>query len=125
MSTWIVRGRGNLLAVSKARDIVRAKREWGIAYAFEDLGTAVGTCELCDHPDICYKFEIENSQTGRHLWVGSECIKKFVPVFEGGVEVTNEGQKAKVVNRIASTVRTKGRRERAVALLDQLLIPAK
>jgi hypothetical protein len=120
MSTRIIRGQANLLAVSKARDIVRAKREWSITYAFEDLGTAVGACELCDHPDIRYTFEIENTQTGRHLWVGSECIKKFVPIFEAGVEVTNEGHKAKIVERIASTVRTRGRRERAVALLDQL-----
>jgi hypothetical protein len=120
MSTWIVRGQANLLAASKAQDPVRAKREWRITYAFEDLGAAAGACELCGHADIRYKFEIENCRTGRHLWVGSECIKKFVPIFEAGVEVTDEADKARVVNRIATAEMTKGRKERGLALISRL-----
>jgi hypothetical protein len=120
MSTWIVRGQANLLAASKARDLVRAKREWRITYAFEDLGSAVGTCELCGHPDIRCKFEIENPQVGHRLWVGSECIKKFVPIFEAGIEVTDQGRKARVVDRIVAADRSKGRRERAGALIESL-----
>jgi len=120
VSTWIVRGQANLLAASKARDIVRAKREWRITYGFDDLGAAVGRCELCEHPDIRYKFEIENSQTNRHLWVGSECIKKFVPVFEAGVEITDEARKGKIIEQIATVVKSKGRKERALALIGKL-----
>ncbi len=120
MFTWIVRGQDNLLAASRAKDIVRAKREWRITYAFEDLGAAVGTCDLCGHPDIRYEFEIVNSTTDRHLWVGSECIKKFVPVFDDGVEVTDETRKAQIVDRIAADAMAKGRKERAFKLLTTL-----
>jgi hypothetical protein len=120
MTNWIVRGQANLLAASRSRNLIDAQREWRITYAYEDLGTASGTCELCEHPKIRHKFEIENGITRRYLWVGSECIKKFVPVFKAGVEITDEEIKGLIVDQIVSALKTKGRRERAFALLDSL-----
>jgi hypothetical protein len=118
MTNWIVRGQAALLAASRAQDIVGAKREWRMTYAYEESTGA--SCELCGHPRLRHKFEIENGTTGRHLWVGSECIKKFVPVYENGVEVQDEARRGTVVDGIVASVRSRDRQFRAFALLDAL-----
>lgn len=120
MTDWIVRGRANLLAASRSADLSRARLEWRFTRTFEDLGAAVGRCELCEHPKIRHRFEIENQTTSRHLWVGSECIKKFVPIFVAGVEVTDETQRDAIVDRIVKDARTADRRARAFSLLERL-----
>lgn len=119
-TVWVVRGQETLLSHSRSSDPVKAKREWRMTFAYEDLGKPVGTCELCGHPDIRHKFEIENTVTSKYLWVGSECIKKFVPVYENGREVTNEDEKARLVDRIVATVKGEAHRERALTLLKAL-----
>ena len=120
MTDWIVRGQETLLANSRAAEVVRAKREWRMTYGYVDLGSPRGTCELCGHTQIRHKFEIENATTQRHLWIGSECIKKFVPVFEKGVEITDEAEKSRHVDRITAAAKTLAQRDRALALLRAL-----
>lgn len=120
MTDWIVRGQANLLARSRSADIIYAKREWRVTYAYADLGTASGTCELCEHPRIRHAFEIENTSTSYHLWVGSECIKKFATVFRGGREIVDEEEKGRIVDDIVKHLRTADRRKRAMSLLQRL-----
>lgn len=91
-----------------------------MTFGYEDLGSPIGACELCGHPEIRHKFEIENTTTDNHLWVGSECIKKFIPVYENGIEITNEAEKSKLVDRIATAAKTQAHRDRALALLQAL-----
>lgn len=119
MTDWIVRGQTTLLAASRAQDVARAKREWRMTYAYEQSRGRAG-CELCGHPRLRHRFEIENSTTGRHLWVGSECIKKFVPVYQRGIEVEDEARRSIVVDQIVASLRSRDRQAKAFALLDEL-----
>ena len=118
MSDWIVRGQATLLSASRARDIVRAKREWRMTYGYEE--SAGASCELCGHPRLRHRFEIENDTMGRHLWVGSECIKKFVPVYEDGIELLDDTRRDIVVDQIVASLRSHDRQSKAIALLDAL-----
>lgn len=119
-TVWIVRGQETLLAASRSRDIVHAQREWKVTWAFHDLGAAVSECGLCGHPDIRYRYEIENPTTRRHLWVGSECIKKFIPVTFDGREVKDEQEKGRILDRVSTDARRRGRQKRAYDVLDGL-----
>jgi hypothetical protein len=89
-----------------------------MTYAYEPSPGA--SCELCGHPHLRHKFEIENVTTGRHLWVGSECIKKFVTLEDNGVEVQDEARRATVVDQIVASLRSLDRQSKAFALLDAL-----
>lgn len=51
---------------------------------FRDLEIADEICQLCDHPDIRYQFEIGNLNTDATLLIGSECINRF------GIAATDE-----------------------------------
>jgi hypothetical protein len=88
------------------------------AYEYDPRGSS--SCELCGHPRIKHRYEIANSATRRQLWVGSECIKKFVPIFERGVEVVDEARRSAIVERIVSETRTRNREDRATTLLNAL-----
>lgn len=72
------------LSIEKT-ELKTALAEWkyqGITY---DLETPAENCELCDHPDIRFQFEIVNKHNNNKLLVGSECIKKF-----GSIAVLDE-----------------------------------
>lgn len=76
--SWASRAAKNLLPLSRERrDLTRALREWRYTGEFHDLEEPVETCQLCDHPDIRYQFEIENEHTAESLLIGSECIHRF------------------------------------------------
>ena len=99
----------------------RVLRDWRWTYGYADLIEPVGRCELGGHQPIRYKFEIENQKTKKHLWVGSECIKKFIPIFdERGVEIRGERPKGAVLDKIVVSSRTKARQDRAFEILDKL-----
>jgi len=96
-------------------------RDWRCTYAFVDLVEATGRCELCNHQHIRYKFEIENLKTKEHLWVGSECIRKFIPMFDSrGIEIRGERRKEAVLEKITTDFRTKARQQRAFKILNDL-----
>jgi hypothetical protein len=83
--SWASRVAANLLPLSYERaDLAKALREWRYTGDYNDLDEPAADCELCDHPDIRYQFEIQNLHTGRALLVGSECINRF------GIAATDE-----------------------------------
>jgi hypothetical protein len=76
--SWLDNSRRNLLPLSKERvNFSIALKEWNYTGNYTDLEHERSSCELCEHPDIKYQFEIRNSLTSRVLLVGSECIRKF------------------------------------------------
>jgi len=76
--SWANRAAANLLPLSCAQnDLQVALAEWRYVGNFYDLETPSEVCQLCDHPDIRYQFEIRNLHTGEELLIGSECITRF------------------------------------------------
>lgn len=87
--TWAARAAANLLPLSREQaNLAIALREWRYTGDFHDLETPAADCELCDHPDIRYQFEIRNLHTGEVLLIGSECINRF------GIVATDEEGRA-------------------------------
>lgn len=83
--SWASRAARNLLPHSREQtNLAAALREWRYTGDFHDLETPAADCELCDHPDIRYQFEIQNLFTGDALLIGSECINRF------GIAATDE-----------------------------------
>ena len=82
--SWVQRVRQNLLPLSlEKQDLTLALKEWYYAGTAYDLEAATEDCELCDHPNIRFQFEIYNQFTEQVLMVGSECItlvsgKRFI-----------------------------------------------
>lgn len=117
---WIETATANLTRLSEAKTFAQAKREWRMTYGFNDRKRADGSCGLCEHPDIRYEHEIENVRNHNQLWVGSQCITKFVPVFIQGREIIDEEEKAAYLLGIERAVRQRARQEQAFAVLDAL-----
>ena len=83
--SWASRAAANLLPLSRERrDLAQALKEWRYAGNYHDLETPSADCELCDHPDIRYQFEIQNLLNDEALLIGSECINRF------GIAATDE-----------------------------------
>ena len=93
--SWASRAAANLLPLSRERrDLAQALKEWRYAGNYHDLETPSADCELCDHPNIRYQFEIQNLFTDEALLIGSECINRF------GIAATDEeGRTLGVVTR--------------------------
>lgn len=76
--SWIERIVGSLAPLSTEQEDAQAMiAEWFYTGNAYDLEQPIEHCQLCDHPDIRYQFEIENEHTSNELLVGSECIKRF------------------------------------------------
>lgn len=87
--SWASRAAANLLPLSRDRDdLARALKEWRYTGHFHDLDEPSADCELCDHPEIRYQFEIRNLFTAEALLIGSECINRF------GIAATDEEGRA-------------------------------
>lgn len=120
MSSWLQRATRNLIHHSLAKAFITAKREWRMTGRYNDLECDRADCELCEHPEIRHQFQIHNDATGHSLWIGSECIKKFVPVYVDGVEVRGERERAAAIDRITGSLIDEARKARAFRLLGQL-----
>jgi len=97
MSTYPQRVADNILPLSMAGTLPEAFQEWYFTDNIEDHETADEDCELCDHEQLRYHFEIKNRNTNRVLWVGSSCILKFqVQVFENGALLDSKSSKKKL-----------------------------
>jgi hypothetical protein len=97
--SWSNRAAANLLPLSfEKADLARALKEWRYTGHFHDLETPSEDCELCDHPDIRYQFEIQNLNTSEALLIGSECINRFgiAATDEEGKTLDAAGTKRKV-----------------------------
>lgn len=120
--SWAERAATNLLPLSREqRDLAAALREWRYTGDFNDLEAPIETCQLCDHPDIRYQFEIRNLQTGGTLLIGSECINRF------GIAATDEeghtlgrDESRKKVSRDRRSLIEEARRKRVVSALVAL-----
>lgn len=83
--SWASRAANNLMPLSREQEsLAAALREWRYTGNCYDLEEPVEICQLCDHPDIRYQFDIRNLFTGKSLLVGSECINRF------GIAATDE-----------------------------------
>lgn len=76
-TNWLERSKNNLLPYSETNNFREALTEWFYTGYSHDLEIANQQCDLCEHPNIRYQFEIENKYNGHTLLVGSECINKF------------------------------------------------
>lgn len=85
MSTYPQRVADNILPLSVAKNLPDAFNEWHFTDSIQDHENAQETCQLCNHEELRYLFEIRNNLTYKTLWVGSSCILKFqVQVFDNG-----------------------------------------
>lgn len=84
---WAFRSAENILPVSKEqKNLLLALKEWVYTGDMYDLDTSREHCQLCDHPNIRYQFNIHNAHNHNELLVGSECINKFeIQAVESGV----------------------------------------
>lgn len=122
MGNWAERAAANMLHLSKAKVLAAAIREWSTTGGYEDSHSIEEVCELCKHEGLRYQYEIENSQTGHALWVGSTCITKFVPLYEDGREVIGEEAKANLLRKRQAEYAANSREDRAFALLRKLAL---
>lgn len=75
---WFTNVGTNIFPLSiEKTDLKIAMSEWQYRGDTYDLEIPEEDCELCDHPDIRFQFEIVNKNNNNKLLVGSECIKKF------------------------------------------------
>jgi hypothetical protein len=74
-----------------------AFEEWSFTERTVDYEESIETCQLCDHEELRYHFEIRNSLTQKTLWIGSQCILKFnLSVFEQGRRLSPAESKKKL-----------------------------
>ena len=86
VSTYPQRVADNILPVSIAGTLPDAFTEWYFTEHTIDHEIAKEDCELCNHEELRYHFEIKNRHTNHALMVGSSCILKFqLQVFDNGV----------------------------------------
>jgi len=120
--SWAQRAARNLLPLSREQsDLAVALREWRYEGGFNDLEAPEENCELCDHPDIRYQFEIRNRFTGSRLQIGSECINRFgiSATGEDGEDLDAAGTRKKV-SRDRRTLLEAARKKRVITALVSL-----
>ena len=97
MSTYPQRVAGNILPLSIAGTLPEAFSEWFFTEYTIDHESAEEDCELCNHEELRYHFEIKNRHTEHSLMVGSSCILKFqLQVFDNGVLLDESGTERKL-----------------------------
>jgi len=87
----------NILPFSVAGTLPEAFKEWSFTEKTIDHEEPVEICQLCEHEELRYHFEITNAFTKKSLWVGSQCILKFgLSVFDSGQHLSPERAKRKL-----------------------------
>ncbi len=120
--SWAQRAARNIHPLSREKsDLAAALREWRYEGGFHDLEAPEADCELCDHPDIRYQFEIRNRFTDARLQIGSECINRFGISATGddGEDLDAVGTR-KVVSRDRRTLVEEARKKRVITALVAL-----
>lgn len=95
MNVWIKKSTKNLLRLSEEKeDFNLALKEWTYTGNLIDHEAPTEQCELCEHDELRYHFEIKNALENV-LWVGSKCIDKFdIAVFDrDGKEITTSKER--------------------------------
>lgn len=119
---WVRNAANNLLPLSQDQsNFALALKEWHYTGNTFDLEEPIESCELCEHPDIRYQFEIVNLHTRNTLLVGSECIHKFEisAINESGTLLDHEGSRRKV-ERDRRTLISDALKRRVIHALVQL-----
>ncbi|MBB1302798.1 hypothetical protein H5183_15745 [Pseudoalteromonas sp. SR44-8] len=112
---WLEKSKLNLIPLSLADEFIEALKEWTFTGEVQDYGDATEDCELCEHPELRYHFEIQNEIKKSSLWVGSSCILRFqeIGVFdEDGNRLIDKSSRSKELNRMLKK-----------ALEDKMLAP--
>lgn len=122
------RVRDNILPLSVGETLPEAFEEWSFTERTIDNGTPIKICQLCDHEQLRYQFEIKNTLTNHTLLVGSQCILKFnLSVFEDGRRLSPVDSKKKL-DRLTQKMRLdsciKSLRDLANAEDSEILISA-
>ncbi len=115
MNYWSEASQANLLPLSKEQsDFKVALKEWehrGIAI---DHLYPVETCQLCDHANLRYHFEIVNHETRATLQIGSSCIEKF------GIRVYDEEGKKMESEAVGKQLREEINAKKEEIILEPL-----
>ena len=120
--SWSQRAARNLLPLScEKSDLAVALKEWRYEGGFNDLEAPDEDCELCDHSDIRYQFEIRNRLTDARLQIGSECINRFgiSATGDNGEDLDAAGTHKKV-SRDRRTLVEEARKKRVITALVAL-----
>lgn len=97
MRNYPQRVRDNILPLSVGATLPEAFEEWSFTERTIDHEQPTDTCQLCEHEELRYHFEIKNALTNKVLWVGSQCILKFnLSVFEQGRRLSADDAKKKL-----------------------------
>ena len=97
MRNYPQRVRDNILPLSVGATLPEAFEEWSFTERTIDHEQPTETCQLCEHEELRYHFEIKNALTNKVLWVGSQCILKFnLSVFERGRRLSADDAKKKL-----------------------------
>ena len=129
MSEWLNKAKINLFNSSiEKKNLQKAIKEWSVTEnvidyleevdSFEDF---YASCELCEHPNLRWHFEILNEFSNKSLWVGSKCILKF------GIKLLDEYgseydlvEKEKKLNSLISNKRKSIKDEKLLSVLRKL-----
>ncbi len=106
MNSWSEVSEKNLFPFSKEQaDFETALQEWEHTGAVVDHFYPIESCQLCEHANVRYHFEIINRETGMTMQVGSSCIEQF------GIRVYDEeGKELKgkaLENQLQLEIKTK------------------
>ncbi|MDP2714439.1 hypothetical protein [Rheinheimera sp.] len=99
---WMENSIKNLIPLSAANDFKEALKEWEFTGEVIDHQIADETCELCEHEELRYHFEIINYLKLNHLWVGSSCILRFQEIVvydESGMQLTDARTRKRELDR--------------------------
>jgi len=95
--TYPQRVRNNILPLSVAGTLPKAVEEWSFTERTIDHEEPIEICQLCEHEELRYQFEIRNALTNKTMWVGSKCILKFnLSIFEQGRRLSPSDAKKKL-----------------------------
>ncbi|MCC2521093.1 PWWP domain-containing protein [Vibrio coralliilyticus] len=102
INPWLERSIVNLVPLSRADVFTEACKEWIFSGEVIDYGEATEQCELCEHDELRYHFQIENGDNSNKLWVGSSCILRFeeiVVLDENKRELLDHKERKKVLDK--------------------------
>ncbi len=105
MSYWSEASKENLLSLSQEQTNFQvALKEWKHSGVVIDHAYAIESCQLCQHPNLRYHFEIINRVTSASLQVGSSCIEKFnITVYDKeGNELQGEARSKQLKDEISA-----------------------
>uniref|UniRef100_A0A914DHC9 Uncharacterized protein n=1 Tax=Acrobeloides nanus TaxID=290746 RepID=A0A914DHC9_9BILA len=122
MSSYIERVKENLFPLSiEKEDLSKAFKEWLYNENAFDLEQDVEDCQLCNHPNIRYQFEIVNKHNENELLVGSECIKRFnIAATDEFGNILNQEESRKKVDKSRRKLISDASKRRAITSLIRL-----